>query len=177
MPATANPYKEIYNDVRAKTSMEKVIQLLEGLNFRWVTDQFIEELQSVGKLDSAELPKGYQWLVLFQHHAQDPVNDRFDFNLMFGIKFIGPKEDKIFVIYRGRKKKVLLRPWDTEKNLNMKRKKIPLWFPEYMTIEERKKWRVIHRKVTNRKPIGPNEDKFYLRYLPEVKNIGAGYKH
>lgn len=171
-----NPYKEIFNDIKAKEHIEKIIEYLESLNFRWVTYQFLQEANTDGKFPKlAENPAypRYQWLVRMLRQAKDPGNDRYDWTMMIGIKFVGPTADKVYIIYKGEKKAILTRSWETGKNLNMKKKKIPLIFPQYMTIEERKRWRYMHRKVKLGKTLGTRDDIFYKRYLPEVENLDA----
>lgn len=171
-----NPYKEIFNDIKAKHYIEQVIEYLEALNFRWVTYQYLQEANSDGKFiklaENPAYPK-YQWLVRMLRQAKDPGNDRYDWTMMIGIKFVGKFADKIYVIYKGEKRAILTLSWEKEKNLNMKKKKIPLIFPQYMTIEERKRWRYMHRKVKMGKPLGTRDDIFYKRYLPEVENLDA----
>lgn len=178
-----NPYKEIFNDIKAKEHIEQIIEYLESLNFRWVTYQFLQEANADGKFPKlAENPAypRYQWLVRMLRQAKDPGNDRYDWSMMIGIKFmpsphkgLGEVPDRVFVIYKGENKAVLDRSWEKYKSINMKKKKIPLIFPQYMTIEERKRWRYMHRKVKSGKTLGTRDDIFYKRYLPEVENLDA----
>lgn len=164
-----SPYKEVYEGIKRKEYIEAIIEDLEGINFRWVSEQYLEELPHDKK--PTGLPKGYQWLVRIYNQAADPQNDKIDFKLMFGIKFMGTKDEKVYVFYKGKRKAVLNRRWKKLSNINLKKKKIALIFPSYMSIEDRKKWRYLRRKVENGKELGPNDNKFYLRYLPEVQNL------
>lgn len=154
--------------------MEKVISYLEELNYRFVTFQLLEEFESEKKFDfegDRETYREYQWLVKVLKHAADPANDKFDFNLMFGIKFVGKKTDTLFVMFKGVRKVILQRPWLKKDNINIRAKRVTLVFPDYMSIEDRKKWRHLHRKVKNGKTLGPVDEKMYKRYLPEIKNL------
>src|SRR5690606_29938328 len=105
--------KEIFLNIKKQPSMEAVIDYLEGINFRWVNFQFLEELKIVGKFEHTagdNILKNYQWLVRMTRQAKDPKNDRFDFTFMVGIKFIGKHEDKLMVLYKDKKFKLNM-PW------------------------------------------------------------------
>jgi hypothetical protein len=169
-----NPFKEIYLDIKKRENIEDIIEYLESINFRWVNFQFLEELASIGKFDTnlGNVLKNYQWLVRMTRQAKDPANDKFDFTMMVGINFFSHK-DKVFVVFKNKIKAKWVKVWKKEKNLNMKKKKTAMVFPQYMSIEERKQWRYMHRKVILGKDLGPRESQFYNRYKAEIKNIPA----
>ena len=166
-----NPYKEIYQDIRSKESMEAVIDYLMSLDFRFVTKQFIEERIQLHKLDPKydSLPDTVQYLVRLSRVAKDPTNDKYDFNLIFGIN-IYKQKDKVFIYRDGERFKRLTRSWDNHQ-ANMKTKKVPLVFPKFMTIEERIKWRKIAKYLKDDKPVSQKDNLFYERYKPDIKNI------
>lgn len=166
-----NPFKEIYLDIKKKDHIEDIIEYLEAINFRWVNWQFIEELKTVGKWDGPTTGLArYQWLVRMTRQAKDPQNDKFDFTMMVGINFFA-HTDKVIVLYKYKKKAKWTKTWKKEKNLNIKKKKTAMIFPQYMSIEERKQWRYMHRKVSLGKQLGPRDSQFYTRYKPEIQNI------
>lgn len=166
-----NPYREIYQDVKSKANMEEVIDYLQGLDFRFVTKQFIEERVDLGKLDKEynKLSSKYQYLVRLSRVAKDPIYDRYDFTLIFGIDLY-KQGNKIYVYREAKKFKRLTSKWLTSQ-ANMKKKKIPLQFPQFMTIEERTRWRKIHRGFKDKKDISQKDTKFYSRYKPDIKNL------
>jgi hypothetical protein len=54
----------------------------------------------------------------------------------------------------------------------MKEKKIPMVFPKYMDIEERKDWRAIRRRVEMKATNIPDKKlRFYERHAKEIQNI------
>lgn len=168
------PYKEIIQDVKSKGTVEEVIKYLETLNFRFVTSQFIEELESLDKVKvtfAKSWHKKYQFMTRLARIAKDPMNDKYDFNLMFGIKLIGGKKSKILIYKKGEYKGLIKINWENESDTNFKERKQPTIFPSFMSIEDRKKWRVIHRKIELERPIGPTEEKFYNRYKPDIKGL------
>lgn len=171
-----NPYDQIIKMVDVALNMEDAIAKLEEINFRWVTQQFLEELpKDKQPFDVSKLKNEWQWLVRFERQAKDPQNDKFDFNLMFGIKFIGDVKDKILVKQKDKKSYIIDKEWKKRSSANMKRKKIPLIFPSYMTIEERKDWRYLRRKVELNRELSKKERAFYERCLPDVQNLDMGY--
>jgi hypothetical protein len=166
-----NPYQEIFQAIKAKEYIEDIIEYLTEINFRFISQQFMEE-RSAG--DPQVWPKdfNYQWMVRVLRYAKDPANDKFDFTLLVGIKFMGKQSDKIYIMFNGEKKAVLLRKWRKDNSaINMKKKKVAMKFPDFMTIEERKHWRHIRRKVELKRNIGTKDQKFYDRYITDIKNI------
>lgn len=176
--ATVNPYKEIYHEVKGKKYMEDVIEYLDKLNFRFVTSQFLKELAEDKLLPEKykfflEYPD-YQYAVRVLRYAKNPANDKFDFSLIFGIRFFSKPSKLIYVYKDGELKVKFKREWKKSGQINLKEKKVPMVFPDYMTIEERKHWRYCNRKVELNKPISAKEEKFWNRYKTDIKNMNEG---
>lgn len=170
-----NPYKEIFVAIKQKEHIEDIIEYLDNLNFRFLSGQLIEELaHKIPGNPTNDIDISYQWMVRVLRYAKDPANDKFDFSMLVGIKFLGKKSNKVIVFYNGKLKATLTRKWLKGDVINLKKKKIPMVFPDYMTIEERKKWRYVRRKVELNKPIGQKEQKFYDRYKLDIKNLNEG---
>lgn len=172
--SAVNPYQELYNAVKAKEFVEDIIEYLTEANFRFVGKQALLDMAYVKPKGSIpELDDTYQWMVKVLRYAKEPKNDKFDFTLYFGIKFLGKnKEEKIMVYFNHEKKAVFKRKWQKDNSaINMKKKKTPMSFPEFMTIEERKDWRAARRKVELGRTLGIKEQKFYDRYFTDIKNI------
>lgn len=175
---TVNPYQEIYQAIKAKEHIEDIVDYLEEINFRFLSGQLIMDVPEKSVNDYRTkvgvLKPDFQYMVRVLKYAKDPVNDKFDFSLMVGVKFIGKPSEIVHIVYQGEEKAKLKRAWKKEGAVNMKKKKIPMVFPDYMTIEERKKWRYIRRKVENTREVSPKEQKFYDRYKLDIKNINEG---
>ncbi len=177
--SSVNPYQEIYQAIKGKEFIEDVIEYLEEINFRFISGQLLaEKLESSKDEEIAALQKclrpDFQYSLRVLKFAKDPGNDKFDYTLAVGIKFIGGVSKVVHVIFRGEEKAKLQRAWRKEGAVNMKKKKIPMVFPDFMTIEERKKWRYLQRKVETQKPLSPKEEKFHTRYKLDIKNINEG---
>jgi hypothetical protein len=171
---TLNAYKELFLEVKKKPTMEKVIEHLDNLDFTWLHTQYFEELTRYGKGEFGYIHDGkykqMQWLSRKVRTAVNPIHDLYDFRLIFGIDLIRKKSDRVVVFFDGKIKGILTKPWP-EKKKNMKVKKIPLVFPTHMTIEDRKKWRAIHRKIKDDRKVNVADENFYYRYKPEIANL------
>lgn len=171
---TLNAYKELVKEVKSKPTMEKVIDHLDLLDFRWLHTQYFEELERFGKGDYSYITKGkykgLQWLTRKVRTAVNPIHDQYDLRLIFGIDLLQKNTNRIVVFFDGKHKGSLKKDWPDRKH-NMKVKKIPLVFPTHMSIEDRKKWRAIHRKVKEGRKVNMADENFYYRYRHEIANL------
>lgn len=166
-----NEFRELYGKCKELPNVEAIIDYLNEVNFRFVSDQHIQDYGF--EFQKPDEVKEFQMMTKVLRYAKDPANDRFDFSMMIYIKFIGKQSEEIFFYQNGKKKASLHKPWATSK-ANMKEKKIPMVFPEYMDIEERKEWRAIRRKIENGNSIIPEKKmKFYQRHAKEIQNMNA----
>jgi hypothetical protein len=170
-----NPYKDIFTRIKKHEFIEDTIEYLDNLSFRFVHYQFLEEKRLFGKWpfpNFENLDPKLQYLTRLTRIAKDPMNDKYDFKFMVGIRFFDKRLDGIKVYYKGKQIAFLENlPWKTSNNQNLKVKKKPMVFPPFMSIEERKKWRYLHRKTKEGKELGPREVDFYNRYKLEVMNL------
>ena len=167
-----NEHRLVYEALKSKQYMEEVIDYLNEINFRFISPQLIEDYNLRLYSDTpADKLKGYQTMAKVLRYAKDPANDRFDFDMQVYIRFIGKEPSKIAYIYLlGKHKATLVKPWRDSK-VNMKEKKIPMVFPKYMSIEERKDWRAIRRRVEMGASITEKKQRFHDRHLKEIMNI------
>jgi hypothetical protein len=179
---SVNPYKQLIEDIKGKQFIEEIVEYLESINFRWVNFQYIEELESMKKFpfelnpDHRKTYEKYQWATRMLRQAKDPMNDKFDFTLMIGVRFMGNSNtNKVHILYKGKARgSALVKEWKKGKAINMKARKILTTFPSFMTIEERIDWRKMHRKVELGRELGPRDKAFYERCLPHIKNLKKG---
>lgn len=176
-----NAYQNIAEELKKKEFIEDIIDYLDEINFRFISHQLIEDMGIDLKIpkDPTEVSSmyditKYQPMVRVLKYAKDPANDKFDTTMIVFIKFIGKPSERVIIMYNGKLKLRLKRPWKKSGAVNMKKKKIPMVFPDYMTIDERKRWRHVRRKVETQKPIGDKDQKFYDRYFTAIKDINEG---
>lgn len=170
-----NEFQDIYKLCKAAPDMEKVIEILHEHNFRFISDQLLEDhdLKIEVKDDVKLIAKTHQMMVKVLRYAKDPQNDKFDLDMMVLIQFIAKKpSEMVYFVRKGQLKAQFDKPW-SKSAANMKEKKIAMVFPQYMTIDERKEWRALRRKVENGVTLEGKKLKLYTRYATEIQNMNA----
>jgi hypothetical protein len=168
-----SPVEDLLKEVKAKCkTQEELIEMLrEKWDFRFVDYSFIEDYVPADKLKiKSETAGAIQYMARMYREAKEPANDKFDWRLVFGIAFLGERIDKVKIYLYGKFNTNWELPWDKPKVHNFK-KVTPIYsFPEFMTYEERKKWRTENRKLQK----DPNYEwsKQFERWTPYVKING-----
>lgn len=107
--------------------------------------------------------KNYQ--IIFKHQTysfmQHPKNP-----LAIGIKLWGKKSSKVLIYFNGLFYKKFTIEWKDVHDMNFKKLKIGVKFPDYMTYLERKKWRQEHARLLKNPNLQPTSK--YLRCKPDV---------
>lgn len=176
------PLLDLLKVVKAKgTSQEKIIELLREWKFKFITADVILDMQQNDPqikeqitLREKDIEKGYQYMVRQIKEAKEPMNDKYDFRLVFGIKIVGDKVSLIPVYLWGKWEETLKVSWEKIKAMNFKKVEKVYIFPEFMDYDDRRKWRKEHRaKITwDKNPNKTNEfetSKFYQKFTPYVK--------
>lgn len=168
-----SPVEDLLKEVKAKAkTQEELIDILrDKWDFRFIDAAFILDYVSEEKL-KIPADTDYQFMARMYKEAKDPVNDKYDWRMVFGIKFIGDRVDKVKVYTYGKfnKKESWELPWEKPKVHNFK-KVTPIYtFPEFMTYEERKKWRTENRKRLRDPEF--KTSKQFQRWSPYVKMNG-----
>lgn len=148
--------------IKNKTQ-EQLIKFLREQGFRFIDATVITELvpELQDKLKLKPKHKDFQFMVRIVKEAVDPRKDRYDYRLVFGIKVLGAKIEKVVVYLFGKFKTKVNIPWKkTTYNLFKKVDKIMV-FPEHMDYEERKKWRIEHKRLEVKPHLTPS--KFYTK--------------
>lgn len=175
-----SPIEDLLKEAKSKAkTQEELIDLLrEKWDFRFVDKTFILDYVPEDKLKIPE-DTDYQFMVRMHREAKEPANDKYDWRLVFGIKFIGERVSKVKVYLYGKfdKKETWELPWSKPKVHNFK-KVTPIYsFPEFMTYEERKKWRSENRKFLKAREAGESAEfkhsKQFERWSPYVKINGV----
>ena len=160
--------------IKANAHQEPLINFLREHSFKFVMTDVITEVVPALKetIKLKEKHHKYQWMIRQIKEAKDPINDKFDHRLMFGIKLIGGKVDKVVVYLFGKFYKAYPITWKKQNAYNFKKVEQMTKFPEYMDYDDRKKWRAEHRRVLNNPNYKPT--KFYTKNLPFIQIIERG---
>jgi hypothetical protein len=177
-PLPEHPVDEMVQKLKKCKDQDEAIAYLKTLNYRFITTDVLTELKTYKEeykdfFNLKEKHEDYQWMVNVVKEAKDPANDKYNFAIMVGIKIIGKKVDKVQIYLNGHYSETLPCPVAEKSKFNMKEKKKLTVFPQYMTIEERKRWRYFDRKVQTNKPLTKAEDKFYNRWADDIKKLNS----
>lgn len=159
-------YRNIVTGAWRKTSCEKMIAFLEGLNFRFVEFDHIAERFDIRGMP----PTHYRFMVrMHQIDPQDPTKDLYDYNLIWAIDLVG-KTRQVFIWLNLRAFKKGKKSWDSGKQINFKPKKKGTRYPDWMSIDDRIEYRRIEKKLCNR-GVSKEEEEFFNRCYPAVKEL------
>jgi hypothetical protein len=158
---------QVLTFIQGLTNQDQVILELTKLGFKFMT---LDLFEAMGYKEGRELPEGmesgkYQLMLKCLKQAKDPKNDKYDPELIFGIKLLGDKTNRILTYLQGESDRIKLN-WDKPESFDFK-KTAMMKFPEYMTLEEREKWRREHRLYK----LDPEKEKskFYSRWAPFIE--------
>lgn len=155
---------------KSKTQ-EDFIDYLRGLNFVFIDTDYLIDLAEKNEFP-LELEKKYhkyQWMVRQIKVAKNPMNDKYDFTLMFGTIIVGEKKPKVLIFKGGHFDRRIELHWKDEAGINFKVKEKFYKFPKFMSYEERSKWRDEDRKKQTNPEYEPT--KFFLKCEPFVKRL------
>lgn len=174
------PLLDLLKTAKAKgTTQEKLINLLREYEFKFISGDVIEDMTTfdpkVGeqiKIRDKDIIEKYQFMVRLIKKAKEPMNDKYDFRLVFGIKYIGDRIDKVVIYLWGKFEEFIKIPWENKKANNFKKVEKVYIFPAFMeNYADRKKWRTEHRKklVAQEKNLPFEPSKFYEKWTPYIK--------
>jgi hypothetical protein len=179
MLSDKEPLLDLIKAAKSKgTSQEKLIDFLREYNFRFVTGDFIQDL---GENDSKvkeqitlrekDVKDEFQYMVRMIKQAKEPMNDKYDFRLVFGIKIVGERVNKVVIYLWGKFSEFVKIPWEEAKKMNFKKVEKIYIFPDFMDYADRKKWRTEHRKkiAAEAKGLEFEPSKFYVKFTPYIK--------
>lgn len=170
------PLREFMELCCTKQSQEDLISHLREHDFRFLTYQDLMDLPT-GVPNIKAKHNDYQFMVRLVKQAKVPINDRWDTRLVFGIKYLGERRNLVQVYIWGELDKKVKMPWVTAatKEINFKDKPKVFFFPEYMTLEERGRFRAEHRKLNGQLESERSPSKFFTRwaqFIPGSQNFG-----
>lgn len=147
---------------------DKFISNLREHDFVFLTTEHLASLEKVTLNVKDAHAEKFQWMIRLLKRANNPMNDRYDPSLVFGISLMDERNEKV-VIYKDQeffksiKVPVPEKPRETFKKSGMVK------FPHYMTQDERDKFRIETRLLQNDKK--RQYSKFFKRWLPYVENL------
>lgn len=133
-------YQETIQDFLAKKSMEKSIELLESIGFRFVEFDHLNDLKMIRGLQ--KLPH-YRFMLRFKNRFKG--RDVLDYNLIFGIDLKG-RSNELYIWAMGKREKHI-HDWEKTNIHNFKPKQKGTRYPDNMSIQDRIDFRRIERKV------------------------------
>jgi hypothetical protein len=170
-------YIDTIKEIKKKPTIEKVVKLLMQCNYRFVHMNFIQTQKVFKKIKFEKAHKKYQFMVRMDHIDEDPTKDKYNFDFMVGIRFYDKRKNLIHIYYKGKFVETIKIPWAITQTQNMKKKKVPLKFPDPMSIQDRIDWRRTHDKFNKGKDIPKDELDYYLKWKPHIENIDKEENH
>lgn len=146
-------------------TQDELIKYLREEGFEFLTSDYMQSLELQTGISDKHQDK-YQWMLKLVKKTKNPLNNKYDPTLCFGIKYVGKKIDTFVIYLYSEKHKVVKMPWKDKKKLSFKNTEM-IKFPPYMVQEERDNFRVQLfdlRRFPDRKP-----SKFFKRWMKDVE--------
>jgi len=169
--------EELIYIIRTSKYVEDVKEKLHELNFEFMDSDTVESFQNNQTYIEWEYNwhKKFQWMV--RRYGHPPSLPRLEWNLLIGIRFLDYRAPKIIIYQKGKHFLTILKPWKVPIEVNAKKKKIPLTFPDEMSIQDRIDWRKSHRKFSSGKSLEKKELEYYLKYKSLIGNLDREFDH
>ena len=147
----------------------KLIDYLTERKFRFVSALFLEDFNIPVKIKDKHKDK-YHFLIKLLKEAKDPLNNKYDPQLVIGIDIIKKKSIRMLIYRDGKYKGFFEKEWPEKKKVNFSKVNLRK-FPHYMTIEERAKWRREDYSLQKNPDKAPT--KFYLRWKKPIDDCNT----
>ena len=161
-------YSRLTNMIEKAQNQERIINYLREFGFKFVPYSTI--IQLIDSLNLLDIDREPNMTFLIRNVRR---ND-WDSTLILGIKLNGKKRGKITVYFKQEHWRTIKMPWKDAADINFRKTINRVIFPDFMTYDERRKWRTEHGKV-EKDPTRPKSE-WYLKCLSGVKWINGGYK-
>lgn len=158
---------QILADVVSKSKdQDQFINTLREMGFVFMTSDYLKHfIPEAYDIKDLHLKK-YEWLIRRVKQAKDPKNDKYDPQILIGIKIMEERSSRCVVYTYGIAAESINLPIPEKKAMGFGKTNL-IKFPHYMTEEERLKWGTEHRFLFNSPERKPS--KFYMRWQPDVK--------
>lgn len=146
-------------------NQDALIKALRDVGYVFVTSDYLKMiLPESYKLKAVHLDN-YEWLIRRTKLAKDIKNDKYDPQILVGVKIMNGRSDNTLVYTYGEFSSRFKIPVPEKKQLKLSKTNL-IKFPHYMEEDERLKWGNEHRalfNITEKKP-----SKFYMRWFKDV---------
>jgi hypothetical protein len=167
-------YKDIGEDkeqiieklIKESSNQDELINKLREMGFIFMTSDYLKHfIPDTYKIKGIHLD-AYDWLIRRIREAKTPMNDKFDPQVLLGVKISSERSPKlvkyIYGEYKGKNELVI----PSKKAITFGKTNL-MKFPMYMNEEERLKWGTEHRTLFQNPDKKPS--KFYLRWYKDIK--------
>jgi hypothetical protein len=148
------------------STQEELIKFLRGFSpgFVFLNHEFLPEPLINPRADAEK----WSYMIPCIKEAKNPLNNKYDPNIMFAFQVLGKKKKQVYVIlYKDfEKAQVIDIPWKSSED-NFFKKTEMAKFPPYMILEEREKFRLELYKY-RKDPENTEFSKFFKRWMPAV---------
>lgn len=151
-------YGRIVGQIKRSNNQEAVMEYLRSFGFYFVESEVLLKLHP--KLGIPPKHMKYSFMI---RGIKKNIDDT---RIIVGIKLWGDKVDRVLLYIQGDLDSRLKIPWKERQDINFKKIKIRVKFPDYLNYEERKKWRWEHAKVKKDPNYKPTA--MYQKAKPDV---------
>lgn len=173
MLSDKEPLLDLIKAVKGKVkNQEELMDYLREYQFKFVSTDVVKDatdgIENLMEIKENHLQ--FQWMVRLVKEAKDPSNDKYDWRLMFGIKLLGDKLSKVVIYLWGKWSEKIELPWKDAKSVNFKKVDKVYTFPDFMDIDDRKRWRKENRALIST----PEKEasKFFVKWTPYIRMNG-----
>jgi len=169
-------FELLRKEIIKKPDMEKVIKMFYTLQYRFVSSGFVD-LKNKDVVWKKRHHHKSQWLVRLDHIDNDPTKDKYNTDILIGIRFFDRRAPFIIIYLEGKFHSVIKMPWLVNDTQNHRKKKVPLTFPEIMTIQDRTDWRKYHGRWKKGLLQTNAELNYYFMMKPHIGNLDKEELH
>jgi len=164
IPDSEETLKAIIEEVKGMANQDIAIKYLREQGFVFMTSEFLNTFGYKVSFKEGD-DEEYAWMIRCIKQAKNPINDKYDPMLIFGIKLLEGRTEKVRVYLNGEYEKTLKIPVPEKPKMGFDKTNM-LVFPNFMEQEERDKFRYeyrLHEADPNREP-----SKFFRRWYKHV---------
>ena len=169
IPDDPNYRENLLAEVLALDPLDQdiLISYLRKKGFVFRTWDYLSMVDLKGVAPKDRHQEEYQWMIYEIRSAKNPKSDKLDPMLMFGIKLVGERSEKVIVYLNGEYEGVHKIPLP-EKPKEVFKKTTMQKFPEFMVEDERTKYQIELRSYQ----LNPEKkiSKFFNRWMKYVEN-------
>lgn len=148
-----------------KDNQDELIKEFRDMGFYFVSGDYLKYLTPEAYNIKEIHTKNYQFMVKRIREAKDPKNDKYDPQIILGIKIMGERSDKVLLYAYGEYVDRFKLEVPSKKPLTFVKTNL-IKYPPYMQEDERLKWGNEHRILFNTPD--KKASKFYKRWYKDI---------